>query len=72
MWYQLWVRLPNQAAPYFAAWIWMTAQQYAEVHRWMRHDPYPCVFTDALNGFAELTLYDLAGQAAFSVPSCGA
>jgi hypothetical protein len=50
----------------------MTADQYQQVHRWLRHDPYPCVFNDAQNGFADLTLYDLVGNAAFSVPRCGA
>jgi hypothetical protein len=72
MWYALWVRIPGQAAPFFASWIYMTADQYQQVHRWLRHDPYPCVFNDAQNGFADLTLYDLVGNAAFSVPRCGA
>ena len=70
MWYALWVTLPGQAAPFFAAWIFLTPAQYAEVHRWIRHDPYPCVYPDRQTGFSTLTLYDVAGQAAFSVPGC--
>lgn len=72
MWHAMWVTLAGQTAAQFAGWLYLTPAQVDILHAWIRHDPYPCVYTMKDTGFREITLVDLNGTVVWHTPPCPA